>query len=146
MSDAPPFRVVRLDEIDPIRPAHWPDEPDPGEVVWRPVRHSLGVSSFGINAFSVRDVNGRIVGEHTEDGPHSGGHEELYIVVAGRVVFELDGEAHAVEAPAFVFVRDPHVRRSAIADSADAIVIAIGGVPGEPYGRSVWETRYLDRG
>jgi quercetin dioxygenase-like cupin family protein len=144
MSDPPPFRVVRLDEIDPVRPDHWPDDPDPDEVLWHPVRHHLGVRSFGINAFSVRRANGRVVGEHTEDGPQSGGHEELYIVVSGRVEFTLDGDTHVVDAPAFVFVSDPRVRRSAIADSPDAIVIAIGGVPGEPYLPSIWETRYLD--
>ena len=137
------FRIVRLDEIPPIRPGHWPLEADPGEVIWRPVRHFLGIRSFGVNAFSVYDVDGRIVGDHTEDGPESGGHEELYVVIAGRAIFSVAGETHQVDAPAFVFVSDPRVRRSARAATRDTVVLVVGGEPGKAYEPSVWELKYL---
>lgn len=137
------FRVLRFDQIPPVRPGHWPPEIDPQEVIWRPVRHFFGIHSFGVNAFSVHDVNGRIVGEHTEAGPKSGRHEELYVVVAGSVEFSLAGQTHDVEAPGLVFVSDPHLPRSARAKSADAIVLVVGGTPGKPYEPSRWEEEYL---
>ena len=47
---------------------------------WAPLRAHLGARAFGINAYT-KNAGERIVGEHTEKGS---GHEELYLVVAGR--------------------------------------------------------------
>ena len=48
MSD---FAVAHLDEIDEISDGRCP---------WRPVRHHLGITSFGINSWTGRESGDRI--------------------------------------------------------------------------------------
>ena len=85
------YEVARLDEID---------EMDDGRCPWRPVRHHFGITSFGVSAWTARDAGDRIINEHDESEP--GANEELYLVLRGRAVFELDGDQ--VVAPAGTFV------------------------------------------
>jgi tetratricopeptide (TPR) repeat protein len=96
------------------------------------LRSDLGINAFGINA--VRAVAGaHVVGEHDEAGPGADQHEELYLVLAGHAVFTIGGEE--VDAPqgTAIFVRDPAVRRGALAKEDGTIVVAVGGRPGEAY-------------
>jgi tetratricopeptide (TPR) repeat protein len=78
---------------------------------------------------------GTLIREHDETGFQIGqsGQEELYVVVAGRATFTVNGEQ--VEAPAgtVVFVRDPVAKRSAVAEEPGTTVLAIGGKPGEAF-------------
>jgi tetratricopeptide (TPR) repeat protein len=94
----------------------------------------FGIRSFGTSAYRSID-GGKLVNEHDETGFRIGlsGQEELYVVVAGRATFTVNGER--VEAPAgsLVFVRDPAATRSALAEEAGTIVLAIGGKPGEAF-------------
>ena len=60
----------------------------------RPVRHHLGITAFGTNAWTARAAGDRLFPEHREDE----GTEELYVVLDGRARFEIDGET--VNAPA----------------------------------------------
>ncbi|MCA1679530.1 MAG: hypothetical protein LC777_11565, partial [Actinobacteria bacterium] len=62
------YAVAHLDEIDEL---------DDGRCPWRPVRHHLGISAFGINAWTARDAGDRIINEHDESEPDS--NEELYL-------------------------------------------------------------------
>ena len=122
------YEVARLDEIDEL---------DDGRCPLRPVRHHFGITAFGINAWTARDAGDRIINEHDES---DGSDEELYLVLHGRAVFELDGER--VEAPAgtLVFAR-PEVKRTAFAEEAGTTILAVGGTPGrayEPIGWEVW--------
>jgi tetratricopeptide (TPR) repeat protein len=123
------WQSVRLDEIDPISVVG-------GSLLWRPVRRTLDVGAFGINAYVAPDVGDDVVEEHTEQ---SLGHEEVYVVLAGRATFELDGETLDAPAGTLVFVRDPGVKRQAKAAEPGTSVLAIGGRRGEGYEPSPWE-------
>jgi tetratricopeptide (TPR) repeat protein len=125
MSD---YMVAQLDEIDEIRDGRCP---------WRPVRHHLGITSFGVNAFTAADAGDRIINEHDETDDSS---EELYLVQRGHATFELDGERVDAPAGTLVFAR-PGVKRTAFAEQPGTTIIALGGTPGkayEPHGYEIW--------
>ena len=110
-------------------------------LVWHPLRRRLGILAFGTNAYTAERVGDQVVEEHdeTKGGGEPGGHEEMYVVVRGRATFTLDGET--VEAPAgtIVFIRDPTVRRVAVAEDEGTLVLAVGGEAGRAYEASPWE-------
>ncbi len=124
------YTVTQLDEIEEL---------DDGRNPWRPVRHHLGITSFGINAFTAHAAGDQVINEHDEAQPGDGeGDEELYLVMRGRATFELDGET--VDAPegTLVYARSG-VKRSAVGAEAGTVVIAMGGVPGKAYEPHGWE-------
>src|SRR5262244_3598348 len=100
MADA--YSVLRLDEIEPISVAG---------VQWKPLRRTLGIDAFGINAYTA-DRGEHVVEDHTEE---SLGHQEVYVVIGGRARFTLDGEELDAPQGTVVFIREPSVRRSAVA-------------------------------
>jgi len=120
------YRVATIDELQDI--AYRQD------THMRPVRHHLGITAFGTNAWTAANVGDRIVPEHQEDE----GNEELYVVLRGRARFEIDGDA--VDAPegTLVFVR-PEENRTAFAEEAGTTVLAIGSKVGQPYEVGGWE-------
>src|SRR5207244_9947482 len=77
---------------------------------WRPVRLELGIEAFGVNS-SHGNTGDLLVLEHDEA---LSGHEELYLVLAGRVRFEVNGEAIDAPAGTLVFVADPGARRRGV--------------------------------
>lgn len=107
-----------------------------GDSDWAPVRHLLGIASFGVNAFTTTDPGDIVIDEHDEADSL---HEELYLVLSGRAEFAVDGAR--IEAPAgtLVLVRDPAVGRGAKALDAATSVLAVGGVPGGAYEPMEWE-------
>lgn len=121
------YAVAHLDEID---------EMDDGREPFRPVRHHLGITAFGVNAWTAHDVGDRIINEHDESEPE--GNEELYLVLQGRAVFELDGDRVDAPAGTFVFAR-PAVKRTAFAEEPETTIIALGGTPGKAYEPDGWE-------
>jgi mannose-6-phosphate isomerase-like protein (cupin superfamily) len=123
------WQSVRLDEIEPIPVVG-------GTLLWRPVRRTLDVGAFGINAYVAPNPGDDVVEEHTEK---TLGHEEIYLVLSGRATFTLDGETLDAPAGTAVFIRDPAVRRHARADEPATSVLAIGGPRGEAYEPSAWE-------
>jgi tetratricopeptide (TPR) repeat protein len=104
----------------------------------RPVRLHFGINSFGINAYSAR-AGERVIEEHDELGHGAGRHEELYFVATGHATFVLGGEEVDAPSGTAVFVRDPGVRRGAVAKDADTTVLVVGGVPGRAFEPSPWE-------
>jgi hypothetical protein len=126
-----PFETVRLEELDQI--------PVTDTLVWRPVRRTLGVEAFGVNAYTATKAGDEIVEEHDEMGSGAGHHEELYFVASGRVSFTVAGEEIDAPAGTFVFVRDPKARRHGVAKESGSTVLAIGGRRGEPFEVSPWE-------
>ena len=62
-----------------------------GDDVWRPVRHSLGVTGFGVNVFAAPKAGDQAIEDHTEIEENCGRHEELYYVVSGHAEFTIDG-------------------------------------------------------
>jgi quercetin dioxygenase-like cupin family protein len=126
-----PFAVAALDDLDAISVSHG--------LVWRPVRRRFDLRGFGVNAYTADEVGGQVVEDHTEV---SYGHEELYVVVRGRARFTLDGTEVDAPAGTAVHLADPDVRRVAVAQTADAAVLALGGRAGEPFRISAWETSF----
>jgi len=121
------YKVAQIDEIEEI---------DDGRCPWRPVRHYLGITSFGVNAFTAKDSGDRIINEHDEEGEH----EELYLVHTGRARFELDDAS--VDAPAGTLVfAERGVKRTAFAEEPGTTLFALGGEPGKayhPHGYELW--------
>src|SRR5690242_1247483 len=86
-----------------------------------PVRHALGFSAAGVNAWKA-DTGGQLLPPHEEDS----GSEELYAVVRGRAKFTV-GEQEA-EAPAGTLVYlPPETFRTAVAAEDDTVVFVVGG-------------------
>jgi tetratricopeptide (TPR) repeat protein len=127
----PSFQSLHLSDLDAI--------PVTDTLVWRPVRRTLGVEAFGVNAYTAENAGDEIVEEHDELGTGAGKHEELYFVASGRVGFTVAGEEIDAPAGTFVFIRNPEVKRHGIAREAGSTVVAIGGRRGEPYEVSPWE-------
>jgi hypothetical protein len=125
------MKVARLQEIDPILVVG-------GSLQWRPVRKTLGIEAFGINAYTA-DAGGLVVEEHDETGAGAGHHEELYVVIAGRATFTVGGETFDAPAGTLVFLDDPKERRGAVAVDDGTTVLAIGGVRGQAFRVSPWE-------
>jgi hypothetical protein len=111
------MKTLRIDDIEGL--------PVLGTLVWQPVRRPLGITAFGINAYTAGAAGDEVVEEHTEQT-----HEEAYIVIRGHATFTVDGEE--IDAPwgTIVFLDDPKQKRHAIAKEAGTTVLAIGGEPG----------------
>jgi tetratricopeptide (TPR) repeat protein len=122
---------VRIDEIEAIPVVD-------GELQWRPVRRTLGIGAFGINAYTA-NAGELVVEEHDETGAGAGHHEELYVVVTGRATFTVDGESFDAPVGTMVLLDDPKERRGARAVEDGTTVLAIGGERGRPYRVSPWE-------
>ena len=75
------YEVAHVDEIPEL---------DDGRCPMRPVRHHLGITGFGVTAWTARNAGDRILNEHDEAEPDA--QEELYLVLRGHAVFELDAE------------------------------------------------------
>jgi tetratricopeptide (TPR) repeat protein len=127
-----PFAVASLDAIGTI--------PSSEAFDIRPVRLHFGIESFGVNAYTAESAGGRVIEEHDELGAGAGRHEELYFVARGHAVFELAGEEVDAPAGTLVFVRDPAVRRGAVAKDEGTTVLVVGGVVGQPFQPSPWES------
>ena len=129
--ERPPFAHVHLSELEAV--------PVTDTLVWRPVRRTLGIEAFGVNAYTAAQAGDELVEDHDEGGHAAGRHEELYVVVEGRATFTVGGEEIDAPAGTLVFVGDPSVRRAARAEEPGSTVLAIGGKAGEPYEVSAWE-------
>jgi tetratricopeptide (TPR) repeat protein len=122
--------VLHVDELERIEM--------PDGFVWRPIRRAFDIRAFGVNAYTAREKGAQIVEEHSE----SSGHEEIYLVLRGRARFTVDGDDHELGPGQLVFVRDPSLKRAAIALDEDTLVLAMGGMPGEPFTVSAWEAMF----
>jgi tetratricopeptide (TPR) repeat protein len=127
-------RVARLHEIAPIAVAGG---------LYHPVRRTLGVRAFGINAYTARAAGDQLIEEHDETGVGSGRHEELYFVVAGRARFTVDDEGVDAPAGTLVFIPDVSARRSAVAVEADTTALVVGGPAERPLPVSPFEYYFV---
>jgi hypothetical protein len=95
------------------------------------LRRTLGVTAFGVQAF--RAPSGvDVIREHDETFLEEDGQEELYLVMNGAAVFEIDGETFEAPAGSFVQVR-PAAKRKATALEDGTTVLVVGGTPGQAY-------------
>jgi mannose-6-phosphate isomerase-like protein (cupin superfamily) len=120
------YRIAIIDDLQDI--------PYRQDTHMRPVRHHLGITAFGTNAWTAANEGDRLLPEHREDE----GNEELYVVLRGRARFEIDGESLDATAGTLVFV-EPESDRTAFAEDAGTTVLAIGSRVGQPYEVGGWE-------
>ena len=98
-----------------------------------PLRGRLGLRAFGANCWTA-EVGKQIVPTHEEDS----GHEELYVVVSGRVRFPLGAETF--DAPAGTLVHAlPGTNREAFAEEPGSVVLAVGATPGQAFEAQGWD-------
>ena len=71
--------VIRIDDVESLAVLR-------GELQWHPLRHTLGIRAFGMNAYTAAKAGDLVVEEHDEG---SLGHEEVYVVL------ERPGDVHA---------------------------------------------------
>jgi tetratricopeptide (TPR) repeat protein len=128
----PGARVIRIDDVESLPVLD-------GELQWHPLRHTLGIRAFGMNAYTAAKAGDLVVEEHNEE---SLGHEEVYVVIAGRATFTLDGEDFDAPAGTVVHLADPKVRRVARAAQDGTRVLAVGGPPGQAFEPSPWESAF----
>ncbi|MGB2952229.1 MAG: tetratricopeptide repeat protein [Gaiellaceae bacterium] len=118
------MKRVHVDEIESLPVLE-------GQLQWKPVRHTLGVDAFGINAYHADEVGDLVVEEHADP------HQELYAVIRGRARFRSGDEE--VDAPAgtlLLFEASEH--RVAHAAEPDTVVLAVGA-EARRFEPSVWE-------
>jgi len=124
------YQKANLDELASTQYPHW-----------IPIRHGLGIETFGTNAYR-RNTGERIVPEHNES---ESGAPELYFVASGSATFVIDGEEVDAPTGTCVWVTDADATRTATAQVDDTLILAIGAArPGEAYIPEGWEAKYLD--
>jgi mannose-6-phosphate isomerase-like protein (cupin superfamily) len=116
----PAARTLHLDDLERVPLAHGS---------WRPVRRPLGITAFGVNAYTADGAGDDLIEPHDERSAGAGGHEELYVVAAGAAAFTVDGERIDAPAGTLVFV-PPGTHRQAVATAPATTVVVIGGRPG----------------
>jgi hypothetical protein len=119
--------VAHLDEIE--------ESADAGSY-YRPIRHHLGITAFGITAWTAHAAGDRVINEHDEGDPTA--DEELFLVLSGHAVFELGRERVDAPAGTLVFV-PPGTTRTASATRDGTTILAVEGTPGKAYEARGWE-------
>src|SRR5437763_831221 len=107
---------------------------DPSDPVWYPLQHSLGIDKFGVNLFVATRAEQTLVEEHDEE---KSGQQEIYVVLDGRALFDVDGEEVLVADGAAIAITDPSVRRSRKALSPETKLLIVGA--GDPQFASTWK-------
>jgi quercetin dioxygenase-like cupin family protein len=111
---------------------------EPDDPTWYPLQHALGIDTFGANVLVASRADQTLVEEHDE---RASGQQELYVVLEGEAVFELDGERARLDKGAALAVTDPSVRRSARALTPGTALLIIGAADG-PF-RSTWNPTHF---
>jgi hypothetical protein len=62
---------------------------DADDPVWYPLQYALGIDTFGVNLFIASRADQTLVEEHDE---RASGQQELYLLIEGEAVFDLDDE------------------------------------------------------
>ena len=127
------YSVLRLDDAERIEAG--------GAGWWRPIRRALGVTAFGINAYTADAPGDALIETHDETSFGAGRHEELYVVVSGEAAFTVDGER--VAAPAATLLLVPAgTERGATAAAPGTTVLVIGAKAGSALPVSPYEYWY----
>jgi hypothetical protein len=129
----PGWAARALDDLPPAADA------EPG-APWYPLQHAFGFTAFGANVFVAGRRGHVLVEPHDESGS---GQEELYLVIRGGAEFTLDDATVAGAALFVVAVRDPGVRRSAVALEADTTLLVLGGRPSDAF-ESTWRPSHFE--
>ena len=111
---------------------------DQNDPIWYPLQHALGIDTFGLNLFVATRGDQTLVEEHDEE---KSGQQEMYIVLDGRALFDVDGEEVLVDEGAAIAITDPSVRRSAKALAPGTRVLIVGA--GDPPFASTWSPSHF---
>jgi hypothetical protein len=105
---------------------------------WQPLNEPLGIRAFGVNAV-VMDPDEQADIEHDEADC---GHQEVYVVVAGRAAFRLGDEEVEAGPGDVVAVGDPSETRDYRALEPGTRIVCFGAAPGadHPYGEWITES------
>ena len=125
--------LLHLDDVDRIRTG--------GAGWWRPIRRTLGISAFGVNAYTADEAGDELIETHDETSFGAGRHEELYLVVRGRARFTVAREEADAPAGTLLLVQ-PGTQRGAVAAEPGTTVLVIGGKPGSALPVSPYEHWY----
>jgi hypothetical protein len=119
--------------------AEIPSTTDEEGVEWAPLQHFFGLTAFGINVYRAVEEGAPLIGEHDES---EGRHEELYLVLAGRVRFEVGDDEFVCDEGTVVVVKDWSIRRYGVAETAGATVLAVGNVAADHF-ESTWQPEHF---
>src|SRR5829696_929674 len=121
------YAVAHLDQIEEFADAR---------SRYRPIRHHLGITAFGVTAWTGHVAGDVVIDEHDEGDPTA--DQELFLVLRGHAVFDIDGDR--VDAPAGTLVfAPPRTRRTASAVEDGTTILAVEGTPGAAYDARGWE-------
>jgi mannose-6-phosphate isomerase-like protein (cupin superfamily) len=112
-----------------------------GDLTWLPLRRTLGTTAFGVNAYASYEAGGELIEPHDETSSGAAGHEELYVVLAGRARFTLGAEERDASAGTLVLA-PVGLHRSARAAEPGTVVLVVGGPPGAALPPSAFEHWY----
>ena len=115
------FVVTTIEDVPSI---------DDEGVDWKPIQHYFQLTAFGMNVYRAKEAGTHIIGAHDD---LSGRHEEVYLVLDGRVRFDVGGKSFTCDRGSLVVVKDPGVRRAAVAETPDAAVLAVGNRQAERF-------------
>jgi quercetin dioxygenase-like cupin family protein len=112
---------------------------DADDPAWYPLQHVLGIDTFGVNVFVANFAGQTLVGEHDE---RESGQQELYLVLEGEAIFELDEEKARLARGTALAITDPSVRRNARALSPGTALLIIGA--GRSPFTSTWKASHFE--
>jgi hypothetical protein len=121
---------VSVAQLHEIEHPEWP--------YWVPIRHAFDIRAFGINSWR-KGAGETVIPEHDES---ASGHEELYLVVDGHATFTVDGKEIDAPKNTAIFIREPSVKRTAVAVADGTQILSIGGWADRPFEVSEWEAKY----
>lgn len=132
MAGRPSYKLLALADLERVPLEHG---------VWRPVRRALGVTAFGINAYTADHAGDTLIEPHDESSAGAGGHEELYLTTTGGASFTVADQKVDVPSGTMLLV-EPGTRREAVAAEDATTVLVIGGRPGAAMPPSPFEYWY----
>ena len=119
--------IRRIEEIDPYSGPHAIEG-----IRFRPARDALGVSAWGMNLLELDPhCEGYPQHDHAADQ-----HEEVYVVLRGSVVLQVNGEEHTLTEGTLVRVA-AELSRKLVTRAEGATILALGGTPGKAYSPSM---------
>ena len=121
------YAIAHLDEIEELE--------DAGSH-YRPIRHQLGITAFGVTAWTAHTAGDVVINERDDEDPNA--DQELFLVLRGHAVFEVDGDR--IDAPTGTLVfASPRTNRVATATEDATTILALEGTPGRAYEARGWE-------
>src|SRR2546423_13721494 len=101
---------------------------------WQQLNAPLGVDAFGLNAIVCDPGEDFDIAHDEQDS----GHQEAYVVVAGRAAFTVGDERIEAGPGTVVSAPDPSQVRSYVALEPGTRIVCVGSAPGSPHPYGEW--------